>query len=451
MQRRKFIQNTALAGGLTMLGPFYIRASEIEDFFKKFPIVRTLKGERNFKSKVIKNAIPEFQKNVKDEELSWLFNNCFPNTIDTIVTYSEKKGKPDIYVITGDIDAMWLRDSSAQIWPCMAFTEKDKKLKKPVASIIDRQAEYILNDYYADVFYDHPNKEGEWMSDLTNMQNGVHERKWEIDSFYYRIRLCYYYWKSTGDTASFDDEWKKAINTILKVFKDQQKKDNKGLYSFQRETAKAIDTRVLQGYGSPVNPMGLICSAFRINDDAAVFSFLIPSNFFTVVSLEQAAGMLKEIHVDSSTAKYLMDLREEVKIALKEYALVDHEKYGGIYAFEVGCFGNRLLMDDASVPSFLSLPYLGVLDTSDSIYQNTRNYIWSKDNPFFFKWVAVEGIGGPHVDLDMIWSMAITMEGLIFTSDNEREIKWCMETHKNTDGGMGFMRETFHKNDPTNF
>lgn len=289
------------------------------------------------------------------------------------------------------------------------------------------------------------------MSDLTNMQNGVHERKWEIDSFYYPIRLCYYYWKSTGDTASFDDEWKKAINTILKVFKDQQKKDNKGLYSFQRETAKAIDTRVLQGYGSPVNPMGLICSAFRINDDAAVFSFLIPSNFFTVVSLEQAAGMLKEIHVDSSTAKYLMDLREEVKIALKEYALVDHEKYGGIYAFEVGCFGNRLLMDDASVPSFLSLPYLGVLDTSDSIYQNTRNYIWSKDNPFFFKWVAVEGIGGPHVDLDMIWSMAITMEGLIFTSDNEREIKWCMETHKNTDGGMGFMRETFHKNDPTNF
>ncbi len=449
MQRRKFIQNTALAGGLTFIDPFHLKASGFSNIFQKFPVVRTPEGERNFESKVIEETIKEFQKNVKDEELAWLFNNCFPNTLDTTVTYTEKNGKPNTYVITGDIDAMWLRDSSAQVWPYMAFVEKDKKLKNLIAGVINQQTDYILKDPYANAFYDDPNKEGEWSTDLTDMKPGVHERKWEIDSLCYPIRLGYHYWKSTGDTTPFDNEWKKAIQSILKVFRDQQKKNDKGDYSFQRETPKATDTRALQGYGYPVNPVGLICSAFRPSDDATVFSFLIPSNFFAVVSLEQAAEMIKEIHADSSMAEELLSLRKEVKSALEEYAVVDHKKYGEIYAFEVDGFGNKLLMDDANVPSLLSLPYLGAVDASDKIYQNTRDFIWSQDNPFFFKGSAAEGIGGPHVALDMIWPMSITMKGL--TSNNEEEIKWCIETLKSTHGNTGFMHETFHKDDPTNF
>lgn len=159
--------------------------------------------------------------------------------------------------------------------------------------------------------------------------------------------------------------------------------------------------------------------------------------------------MLKEIHKDNATSNELLRLRKEVKSALEEYAVVDHKKYGKIYAFEVDGFGNRLLMDDANVPSLLSLPYLDAIDASDSIYQNTGNYIWSKDNPFFFKGTAAEGIGGPHVALDMIWPMSITMKGL--TSNNDEEIKLCIETLKNTHGDTGFMHETFHKDDPTNF
>ncbi len=449
MQRRKFIQNTALAGGLTMLDPFHLKASGFSGFFQKFPVVRTPEGERNFKSKVIESTIKEFQKNVNDEELSWLFNNCFPNTLDTTVTYTEKNGKPNTYVITGDIDAMWLRDSSAQVWPYMAFVDKDKKLKNLIAGVINQQTKYILKDPYANAFYDDPDKKGEWSTDHTDMKPGVHERKWEIDSLCYPIRLGYHYWKSTGDTAPFDNEWKKAIKSILKVFKDQQKKEDRGEYSFQRETPKATDTRALQGYGYPVNPVGLICSAFRPSDDATVFSFLIPSNFFAVVSLEQAAEMLEKIHQDESFVSELMELRDEVKKALEEHAVVNHEKYGEIYAFEVDGFGNRLLMDDANVPSLLSLPYLGAVDASDKIYQNTRDYIWSEDNPFFFKGSAAEGIGGPHVALDMIWPMSITMKGL--TSNDEREIKWCIETLKTTHGDTGFMHETFHKNDPKDF
>lgn len=446
MERRKFIQNTAFFSGLTLINPLDIIATPTS---KGFPVVRIPESERNFQSKIIEKLIKEFRKNVKDEELGWLFNNCFPNTLDTTVTYSEKNGKPDTYVITGDIDAMWLRDSSAQVWPYMAFTDKDKKLKKLIAGVINKQTQYILKDPFANAFYDDPNKKGEWFSDHTDMKPGVHERKWEIDSLCYPIRLGYNYWKTTGDTSPFDENWQKAIKSILDVFKDQQKKGDRGSYSFQRETPKATDTRALHGCGYPVNPVGLICSAFRPSDDASVFSFLIPSNFFAVVSLKQAAEMMTEIANDSKIASELIVLKNEVEAALKKYAIVEHEKYGKIYAFEVDGFGNRLMMDDANVPSLLSLPYLDAMDVSDPVYQNTRKFILSIDNPFFFEGTAAKGIGGPHVGMDMIWPMAITMQGL--TSTDKEEIRACIKTLKNTHGDTGFMHETFHKDDPTDF
>jgi hypothetical protein len=281
------------------------------------------------------------------------------------------------------------------------------------------------------------------------MQPGVHERKYEIDSLCYPIRLAYNYWKNTGDTAPFDADWQKAIKNILQTFKEQQQKEDRGPYSFQRETSNATDTRPLKGYGYPVNPVGLIASAFRPSDDATVFSFLIPSNFFAVVSLNQAAEMMETIAQDSATAKELKALSAEVKDALQKYAVVPHEKYGKIYAFEVDGFGGKLLMDDSNVPSLLSLPYLDAVDANDEIYKNTRKFVLSVDNPFFFKGTAAEGIGGPHVGMDYIWPMSITMRGL--TSNDPAEIKECITMLKNTHGGTGFMHEGFHKNDPTDF
>lgn len=443
MHRRTFIQSTALIGAGTFINPFSLLASS------DFPVVRIPAGSRNFESAAIEKAIKEFKSHVKDKELAWLFNNCFPNTLDTTVTFSEENGSPDTYVITGDIDAMWLRDSSAQVWPYMAFIEKDKKLKQLIAGVINRQTQYILKDPYANAFYNDPNKVGEWASDLTDMQPGVHERKWEIDSLCYPIRLAYNYWKTTGDTSPFDGEWEKAIKSTLQVFRDQQRKEDRGAYSFQRETPKATDTLPLHGYGYPVNPVGLICSAFRPSDDATVFSFLIPSNFFAVVSLTQAATMMEEIAKDNKTARELRDLSQEVEQALQDFAIVEHPEYGKIYAYEVDGFGSHLLMDDANIPSLLSLPYLDALDASDPIYQNTRKFVWSQDNPFFFKGKAAEGIGGPHVGMDMIWPMSITMRGL--TSANKEEISECIQALKATHGGTGFMHESFHKDDPKNF
>ncbi|HEY8396404.1 MAG TPA: glycoside hydrolase family 125 protein [Flavihumibacter sp.] len=444
MKRRHFLQTTGLLGAGVMLNRFSSFAAQ-----SNFPEVRVPLAQRRFTSKAVEETIKTFQAAVKNRELAWLFGNCFPNTLDTTVFHEVKDGVPDTYVITGDIDAMWLRDSSAQVWPYLQLIKEDPALKQLIAGLINRQTRCILKDPYANAFYKDADKKGEWASDHTAMQSGVHERKWEIDSLCYPIRLAYHYWKTTGDTSPFGSEWKQAIQTTYKVFREQQRKEGLGSYRFQRTTPFATDTQPMKGYGYPVKPVGLICSAFRPSDDATVFQFLIPSNFFAVVSLRQAAEMLRTISKDNSLAQSLVDLANEVERAIKQHAIVEHKKYGKVYAYEVDGFGSSLLMDDANVPSLLSLPYLGAVSSSDPVYRNTRKLILSEDNPFYFKGKAAEGIGGPHVGQDMIWPMAIIMKAI--TSDNDREIADCIETLRKTHGDTGFMHESFHKDDPKNF
>jgi meiotically up-regulated gene 157 (Mug157) protein len=394
-------------------------------------------------------VIKTFHSKVKHRELAWLFENCFPNTLDTTVYYSEKQGKPDTYVITGDIDAMWLRDSSAQVWPYLQFVNEDVPLKDLIKGVINHQTKCILKDPYANAFYGDETRVGEWKTDKTEMLPGIHERKWEIDSLCYPIRLAYNYFKKTNDKSPFDTNWRKAIQATLRVFKEQQRKTDLGPYKFQRETTAPTDSLPMAGYGYPVNPVGLICSAFRPSDDATIFPFLIPSNFFAVVSLNQAAELIKTIFNDTALESELLSLANEVESALKEYAIVEHPEYGEIYAFEIDGFGSRYLMDDANIPSLLSLPYLDAVSIDDEIYQNTRRFVLSKDNPYFYKGSAGEGIGGPHIGQDMIWPKSIIMRGL--TSQDDNEIKWCIESLRKTHGGTGFMHESFHKDDPTDF
>ena len=195
--------------------------------------------------------------------------------------------------------------------------------------------------------------------------------------------------------------------------------------------------------------MGLIASAFRPSDDATTFLFLIPSNFFAVTSLRKAAEILETVNGEPGLARECRDLADEVAAALREYATVEHPVYGTIYAYEIDGFGNKLLMDDANVPSLLAMAYLGDVDPADPVYRNTRRFVWSEDNPYFFKGEVAEGIGGPHVGIDMVWPMSIMMKA--FTSDDDAEIKGCIETLMKTDAGTGFMHESFHKDDPSRF
>lgn len=444
MNRKKFIRNTSFAGAALAFRHVSFAQSATD-----FPVVRTPYDSRKFHSHAIDAAIAQFQKNVPNKELGWLFENCFPNTLDTTVDFETVNGKPDTYVITGDIDAMWLRDSTAQVWPYLQFIKEDKQLQQLVAGVINRQARNILKDPYANAFYKDQTKEGEWKTDLTKMQPGIHERKWEIDSLCYPIRLAYHYWKLTGDATPFDAQWKAAIEATLKTFREQQRKDGPGPYSFQRTTAWATDGVPLGGFGYPVKPVGLICSMFRPSDDATIYPFLVPSNFFAVVSLKQAAEMAKQVSADTTLANNLNALAAEVEKALQQYALINHPQYGKIYAYEVNGFGSFNLMDDANVPSLLALPYLDAVKKGDAVYLNTRKLVWSPNNPFFFKGSAAEGIGGPHAGLDMIWPMSIIMRGL--TSASAAEIKTCIQTLQRTHAGTGFMHESFHKDDPKKF
>ncbi|WP_298071985.1 glycoside hydrolase family 125 protein [uncultured Bacteroides sp.] len=404
--------------------------------------------ERLFRSDIIEKKIAEVKAMLTNPYLSWMFENCFPNTLDTTVHFRLKNGLPDTFVYTGDIHAMWLRDSGAQVWPYVQFANEDGRLKSMLEGVIRRQFLCINLDPYANAFNDGPTG-SEWASDYTSMRPELHERKWEIDSLCYPLRLAYHYWKMTGDTGVFDENWLKAVENILQTFKEQQRKEGKGPYRFQRKTERATDTTVNDGWGSPVNPVGLIVSVFRPSDDATTLPFLIPSNFFAVSSLRKAAEILSEVNGNDGLARQCTDLASEVEQALKKYATFEHPKYGTVYAFEIDGFGSRLFMDDANVPSLLALPYLGDVDVNDPVYQNTRRLVWSEDNPYFFKGKAGEGIGGPHIGYDMVWPMSIMMRA--FTSRDDGEIRDCLRMLMTTDAGTGFMHESFHKDNAEKF
>ena len=412
---------------------------------------RPVEADRLFRSEVLEKYIKDVKKKLKDTPyLAWMFENCYPNTLDTTVHYMEdEQGEPDTFVYTGDIHAMWGRDSGAQVYPYVKFANKDKNLKRMLAGVIRRQFKNIVFDPYANAFNRYPDIKSYWMSDDTDMKPELHERKYEIDSLCYPIRLAYEYWKETGDTSIFGNLWLQTIESVLRTFREQQRKNGLGPYRFTRVTDRQLDTVCNRGWGAPCKPVGLIASVFRPSDDATTYLFLVPSNFMAVTSLKKAAEILTSVNQRADLAAQCTALADEVHNALRQYAVYQHPKYGPIYAFEGDGFGNQLIMDDANVPSLLAMPYLGDVDINDPIYQNTRRFVWSEDNPYFFRGKAGEGIGGPHVGLDMPWPMSIMMRA--FTSQDDNEIKACVQMLMDTDAGTGVIHESFHKDDANNY
>jgi len=444
MQRRKFIGQAGILTAGSFLTPSILRASSFD-----YPTVRIPKSERKFKSDAIENVISGMKKRLKDPELGWLFENCFPNTLDTTVDFETKNGKPDTYVITGDIDAMWLRDSSAQVWPYLPFMKEDKNLQQLIKGVIRRQTQCILLDPYANAFYKDPNKISEWKNDLTDMKPGIHERKWEIDSLCYPIRLAHGYWQHTADASAFDNDWKEAMKLVVKTFKEQQRFHDQGPYTFQRKTSWATDGVPMGGYGYPTKKVGLIHSMFRPSDDATIYPFLIPSNLFAFYSLLQLNMMVGKLFKDNSLIEDATKLMEDITNGIANHGVVNHEKFGKIYAYEVNGFGSFNLMDDANVPSLLAIPYLFNVQQNEPIHINTRKFVLSESNPFFFKGEAGEGIGGPHIGMDYIWPMSIIMRAM--TSNNDAEVRQCLQWLKASNAGTGFMHESFYKDDATKF
>jgi hypothetical protein len=412
---------------------------------------RPAPGERHFSSPAVEAAITRIGARIADPEVRLMFGNCLPNTLDTTVFPGTFEGHPDTFVITGDIDAMWLRDSSAQVWPYLPFAREDKQLASLIEGVIHRQSRCILIDPYANAFMrSTSDKPLSWaVHDDTDMAPGVGERKWEIDSLCYTIRLAHGYWRATGNTGPFDRQWRASAQRIVQTFRQQQRKEGHGPYHFQRSSPVPTDTVPLSGYGNPARPVGLIYSMFRPSDDSCIYPLFIPANHFAVVSLRQLAEIANSVLHDTDLANESAALAQQVESALAQHGHTRNSSGDELWAYEVDGYGNTLMMDDANAPGLLSLPYLGCCAVGDPVYQRTRAWVLSSDNPYFFKGTAGEGIGGPHQGLNYIWPMSILFRA--FTSMDDQEIRICLRTLRDTTAGTHFLHESFQKDNAGDF
>lgn len=412
---------------------------------------RPLAADRRFSSPAIESAISRVKGQISDPVLSAMFERCFPNALDTTVFPATSAGKPDTFVITGDIDAMWLRDSSAQVYPYLSFAKRDPALAALLQGLVRRQARLILIDPYANAFTRNPTDPPlSWaVHDNTDMKAGVAERKWEIDSLCYTIRLAHGYWAATGDISPFDSEWKAAAWAIVGTFGEQQRLSGRGPYSFSRRTPNPYDTVALSGYGNPARANGMVFSMFRPSDDSCVYPLFVPANLYAIHSLDQLRELATKAVADDKLAAACEDLRNKIRAAVDRVGTVQHPAFGKIWAYEVDGYGNSLLMDDANAPGLLSLPYLGCCDVRDPLYQRTRQFTLSDSNPYFFAGKAVQGLGSPHTGLGQVWPLGIMFRAL--TSTDDREIVQCLRWLRDTTAGTGFMHESFDDDNPAKF
>jgi len=415
------------------------------------PSRRPALPDRRFISPAVEREIARVSALIADPELRWLFANCYPNTLDTTVKMGMVDGKPDAFVITGDIPCLWLRDSSAQLNPYLPLLREDPKLRELFRGLIARQARSILIDPYANAFMEDPGAKTNlsWaLQDETEMKPGVAERKWEVDSLCYPIRLATSYWHATGDRTPFDATWAESARAIVRTFREQQRTHGPGPYRFRRAASQPTET-LLWGEGNPTRKVGLIHSGFRPSDDACLHSFLIPANLFAVTALRALARLAQQARGDSRLAADAVTLAQEVDAALARHGTMHLPDGREIWAYEVDGFGNALFMDDANIPSLSGLAYLGCASPADPRWRRTAAAAWSTANPWFFRGRRAEGIGGPHVGPRQIWPMSLIVRAL--SAQDDATILRCMGLLKATHAGTGFMHEAFDQDDPAKF
>lgn len=380
---------------------------------------------------------------IKDPDLARLFENAFPSTTDTTVKFHTEGSKdtgffriggfkafgddsawqgPQSFVITGDIIAEWLRDSTNQLRPYQQLASKDPAIFQLLLGAINTQSEYVIESPYCNAFQPPP------ISNLPITSNGqddvvhpvyepntVFECKYELDSLAHFLALTNDFYEHTGSTDFLHKRWLLAVNTILEVLKQQSQptfdpetgRYLRNEYTFQRRTDLGTETLNLQGLGNPLNSgTGLVRSAFRPSDDATILGFFIPANAMMSVELKRVTKMLTaagKSRLAAETDKWSKQLRDGVM----EHGVVKHKRYGDVFAYEVDGYGSSIMMDDANYPSLLALPIMGFCDVDDPIYKNTRKMILEqKGNPYYLTGKDFQGIGGKFTLLPRIWLIA---------------------------------------------
>lgn len=395
---------------------------------------------------LIRKIGADLSNKIDNIKLKKIFYNCFINTMETTVEYNEEN--IDTFIITGDIPAMWLRDSTSQIEHYLPFINEHDGLKKLFIGLINRQVFCILHEPYANAFNKTANGQ-KWDNDITKDSPLVWERKYEIDSLCFPVRLIYKYWKKSNDSSFFNDEIKNMFYKIIETWKIEQNHFENSDYSFQRLNCSPTDTLSNKGLGDLVSYTGMTWSGFRPSDDACKYNYLIPSNMFATVVLGYISEISETIFNDIKLKNIADELKYQIEEGINKFGIIHTEEFGDVYAYEVDGLGNFNLMDDANVPSLLSIPYIGYKDIDDKIYQNTRKFILSKNNPYYYEGSVAKGIGSPHTPPEYIWHISLSMQGL--TTKNESEINSLINTLINSDGNTGYMHEGFHCNDSTEF
>lgn len=387
----------------------------------------------------------DIEKRCNEVNPQWgkIFKNVFSNTLITTV---DRVTEDETYIITGDIPAMWLRDSTAQVRPYLVIAEKDEEMKQMIRGLINRQFILINHDPYANAFNADFNGAGH-QTDNTELTDLIWERKYEIDSLAYPIQLSYLYYKSTHDDSVFNETYIAAVKRILDVWETEQNHENSP-YNFERDTWRPEDTLSHGGKGSPVAYTGMTWSGFRPSDDSCKYHYLVPSNMFAVVTLRYLQEIFTEVVAHDEIVKRAAKLEKEIEQGIKEHAIIETE-VGPVYAYEVDGLGNYSLMDDPNVPSLLSAPYLGYVAADDEVYQNTRNLILSEKNPYYYEGKFAKGCGSSHTPENYIWPIALSLEGL--TAKTKEEKAAIINTLVENDGGTMMMHESFNVDNPEEF
>ena len=380
-------------------------------------------------------AVESFENRIDDPDFKKLFHNAFFNTILTTVFF-EKDGSA--FVITGDIPAMWLRDSAAQVMQYLHFAKECPSVRELVKAVLKKQFSFILIDPYANAFNREANGRGH-VHDIPKNSPWVWERKFELDSLCYPLWLLTRYVAATGDESAMDDLFLQAFDKVISTFRTEQRHKSFSPYYHER-----VDRRHEQwcGYGAPVKENGLVWSGYRPSDDNCTYNYYIPGNMFICSVLEKLRPLFVKMG-DLEREKKCADLSDEIRRALDECAAAEAPNGTKIYALETDGLGNHNVMDDANVPNLLSLPYVDYPFVDKKLYENTRAYMLSKSNPYYFEGSAITGIGSPHTPDGYVWPLSLIVQAM--TSNDAEEIRNCVSMIAHSTGGTHYIHESVQK------
>jgi meiotically up-regulated gene 157 (Mug157) protein len=330
------------------------------------------------------------------------------------------------YVSTGDIDSEWLRDASAIVRPYISLSQRDGDVQSTLRGVVARQAKYILIDPYANAF---------------SRNYGVVERKFEVDSLLYPIWFAYEYYRQTGDRSIFTPTVRRAFGRVLATMRDEQHHPQRSHYTHS-QLANG-------GHGSPVRYTGMIWSGFRPSDDPVRYHFNVPVNMFAVVVMKDLTNVARDVWHDDAMARNAWGLSVEIQRGIEQYGTLVLKPFGRIYAYEVDGLGHANVMDDANVPSLLSIPYFGYLPKTNSLYLATRRFALSDRNPYYFRGKFAQGIGSPHTPHGYVWPLALCVQALTATDDREvdRVFSWIAVS----DTGDHRLHESFNADWPESY